>query len=96
MDAASVLDETFPRTPLLDLIRVTGIVLTALTMILAWRLTIKKERPYDVPMLWALTVYWLFAIIQEAQQIGRPFVWWRLPMLMIAAVLALISVRRRL
>lgn len=94
--AADVLDRTFDSSPLIDLLRVCVILLTALAMTLAWRVVIVGRRPYDTRMMWAMTVYWIFAVLQELQQVGKPFVWWRLPLLAVAAVLALSSVFRRI
>lgn len=81
----------------LDVFRVAGIVLAAVSLVLLVFRARRARRAGDrftVPATAALVVFAAFVIAQELQQIGHPFTPWRLPMLMVGTALTLVAVSR--
>lgn len=64
-----------------------AIALTLLFLFKDWR-SLPYDRPHKMRFV-ALMLYGLLSCVQEAEQIGQPFLVWRLPLILVASTLAL-------
>lgn len=71
----------------IDALRMLAIVTAALLLVMIGVLITRKRigtnQPGDRSWLAGIAVFLVFSAVQEAQQLGKPFIWWRLPMLII-------------
>lgn len=78
---------------LINTLRITVISLACICMVL---MAARARRQYlvnnDHFTIWAtpaLLTAMAYVVVQESQQIGQPFIWWRLPMLAVIVLLTL-------
>jgi hypothetical protein len=76
-----------------DLVRITAVLIAGVCMVLmALRAHRARVIAGDGFAPWATAALlgsMVFVIAQEAQQIGKPFVWWRLPLLLLIVLCTL-------
>lgn len=84
----------------LNACRIVAVLTSGLILLMLVWLTLRARTSHSLPgdRYWTAgtAVYAVFALVQEAQQIGEPFVWWRLPLLLTANTLVCLGLIKRL
>lgn len=94
--AASLLEHTLPDRPYVDAARILAIVTAGGIVAMLAYLALHRRVPTE-DRLWAVGVaaYALFVAVQEGDQVGHVFVWWRLPTLLVGNIFVLLAMTTR-
>lgn len=104
----SVLQWALPDNPVIDAVRVIVIGLAVILILWLLRVGVTRQldpgtaRPYDGNERFtrrcfiAMAGAALLAITQEVEQIGKPMVWWRLPLILLIMAASTAALREKL